>query len=383
MPDGIELIPIGRLQQVPSHSQEFSDRDLSQTQDAELSFGDLLDVINPLQHIPIVNTIYRALTGDEISTPARIIGGTLYGGPVGMVSSIVNGIAKEATGSDIGETLFAAVGLGEEPLAQSGGAQIAQQGAVAPQAPPFQQHQRASQTPTALLPDQIAGPAVQSADETTARRAEIGPAPAATAIGSQASTDVEPGHTPGNDDGNAAAILPDFGQSPDFDQSGDGLLTGAAALAAFLIDSGRVPATTATTTATATATATGTATQNSQPSAIAHPAAAPPAESFMALQQDSLRFTGTPRGNLLSDEQTSGLHRGQRQQQPYGAISAASASSIATSESASSLERTATESGAPSQTAAGAKDIALQMMQALEKYEALNKAALAKNNSSL
>src|SRR3546814_15608721 len=37
---------------------------------AGFSFGDFLDIINPIQHIPIVPTIYRAITGDT-SQPGR------------------------------------------------------------------------------------------------------------------------------------------------------------------------------------------------------------------------------------------------------------------------------------------------------------------------
>ena len=44
-----------------------------------LTFGDVLDVINPLQHIPVVSTIYRAITGDEISPGARVAGGARPG----------------------------------------------------------------------------------------------------------------------------------------------------------------------------------------------------------------------------------------------------------------------------------------------------------------
>ena len=48
-----------------------------------LSFSDLIDILNPLQHIPIINTVYRAITGDRESAMADVIGGTLYGGPIG------------------------------------------------------------------------------------------------------------------------------------------------------------------------------------------------------------------------------------------------------------------------------------------------------------
>src|SRR3974390_532892 len=44
------------------------------------SFKDLLDIVNPLQHVPIIGSIYRYLTGDEPSGGARVIGESLYGG---------------------------------------------------------------------------------------------------------------------------------------------------------------------------------------------------------------------------------------------------------------------------------------------------------------
>lgn len=71
------------------------------------SFWDFLDVINPLQHLPIVGTIYRAVTGDEIGTVARLAGGTLYGGPLGFGAAMVDVAAESATGGDVGEHMVA------------------------------------------------------------------------------------------------------------------------------------------------------------------------------------------------------------------------------------------------------------------------------------
>lgn len=73
------------------------------------SFADLLDVINPLQHIPGVSTIYQALSGDTLSTGAQIAGGALFGGPLGLIASIANAIVEEETGKNVGQNLFAAV----------------------------------------------------------------------------------------------------------------------------------------------------------------------------------------------------------------------------------------------------------------------------------
>jgi hypothetical protein len=53
-------------------------------------FDDLLDIVNPLQHLPIVSTIYRAITGDEISTGARIVGSGVYGGAIGVMSAVAD-----------------------------------------------------------------------------------------------------------------------------------------------------------------------------------------------------------------------------------------------------------------------------------------------------
>jgi len=68
-----------------------------------MSFLDIVDVINPLQHIPGVSTVYRDLTGDELSPAARVAGGTLYFGPIGLITSTINAVVESVTGEDIGE----------------------------------------------------------------------------------------------------------------------------------------------------------------------------------------------------------------------------------------------------------------------------------------
>ncbi len=54
------------------------------------TFGDIIDIVNPLQHIPVVSQIYRKLSGDTIAPAMEIAGGALYGGPLGAVISIVS-----------------------------------------------------------------------------------------------------------------------------------------------------------------------------------------------------------------------------------------------------------------------------------------------------
>ncbi len=90
---------------------------------ADFGFADLLDIINPLHHIPVVSTLYREMTGDEISAPARVLGGVLYGGGVGLVSSMVEVVASEAAGQDMDKAILAAL-IGDDrkdPAAQNAG----------------------------------------------------------------------------------------------------------------------------------------------------------------------------------------------------------------------------------------------------------------------
>jgi len=71
------------------------------------SFWDLVDIINPLQHIPVISTIYRSLTGDEIDHGAKIAGGALFGGPLGAASSVIDVAVSHSTGKDLGEHAMA------------------------------------------------------------------------------------------------------------------------------------------------------------------------------------------------------------------------------------------------------------------------------------
>lgn len=71
-------------------------------EDEGFTFFDFLDVINPLQHIPVVNTIYREMTGDEIKAPAKMIGSAILGGPVGLAVAMVDTAIEDSTGKDMG-----------------------------------------------------------------------------------------------------------------------------------------------------------------------------------------------------------------------------------------------------------------------------------------
>jgi hypothetical protein len=78
--------------------------------EGDFSFRDLLDTINPLQHIPVISTLYRAITGDEqIGNIPRLVGDALFGGPIGLFTGVIGVAVKEETGRDLGEHALALI----------------------------------------------------------------------------------------------------------------------------------------------------------------------------------------------------------------------------------------------------------------------------------
>ncbi len=153
---------------------------------SELSFNDLLDTVNPLQHIPVVSSIYRSLTGDTISPGARVAGGALYGGPIGLVASVFDAAVATITGADLGEHLIAGLtGDTAKPTA------VAE---AAPQTTAGDQPAASTTTPTASAPtpDRPKFAALDGSERTgsLAAPAATGARPAATAAPQSASQPV-------------------------------------------------------------------------------------------------------------------------------------------------------------------------------------------------
>lgn len=107
----------------------------------EFGFGDLVDMVNPLHHIPLVGTVYREITGDQIKPIGRIIGGGVFGGPLGAASGIVNVIAEEETGNDLAGNAFNMAFRGERPRFKTNAAQPEQR---------LEQAQRIAENPEPL-----------------------------------------------------------------------------------------------------------------------------------------------------------------------------------------------------------------------------------------
>jgi hypothetical protein len=75
--------------------------DTTKQKDDDFGFLDFLDMINPLQHIPIIGQAYRAITGDVIKPIAEVIGGGIFGGPVGAATGAASAMIEGQVGEDI------------------------------------------------------------------------------------------------------------------------------------------------------------------------------------------------------------------------------------------------------------------------------------------
>jgi hypothetical protein len=69
-------------------------------------FHHLLDVVNPLQHLPLIGTLYRAITGDHMGPVEKIMGDALYGGLWGAVSSVADVAFEGLTGKSVEDTVL-------------------------------------------------------------------------------------------------------------------------------------------------------------------------------------------------------------------------------------------------------------------------------------
>jgi len=78
----------------------------SSSNQGESFFHHLLDIVNPLQHLPVIGTIYRAITGEHIGSVEKIAGDTLYGGMWGAISSVADVAFEGITGKSFEDTVL-------------------------------------------------------------------------------------------------------------------------------------------------------------------------------------------------------------------------------------------------------------------------------------
>ena len=76
------------------------------------TFLDFLDIVNPLQHLPVVSSYYRKLTGDTIDPVPLIAGSTLFFGPIGGAISGTNLVLEQISGRNFNEHVMAFISDG-------------------------------------------------------------------------------------------------------------------------------------------------------------------------------------------------------------------------------------------------------------------------------
>ncbi|MBF0310273.1 MAG: hypothetical protein HQL56_12170 [Magnetococcales bacterium] len=67
----------------------------------QMGFADVLDMVNPLQHLPLISSIYQAGSGESIGGAARVVGGAFYGA---LTGSWMAGLGMAAADTVVQET---------------------------------------------------------------------------------------------------------------------------------------------------------------------------------------------------------------------------------------------------------------------------------------
>jgi hypothetical protein len=153
--------------------------------DGSFGFGDLLDIVNPLQHIPVVSAIYRRLTGDVPGNVAELAGDTLFGGPIGLGAGLLSLAFKEETGKEPGEMALGLLTGSSPAVTDPAAASAVAASSPAPAAEAAATAAHASDSPPAPA-------AVAAADDSVPSAAPVVPVTAA----SVSAAPVMPAHPP-------------------------------------------------------------------------------------------------------------------------------------------------------------------------------------------
>ena len=110
--------------------------------DEGFSFTDVLSMLNPLQYLPVLGSIYRASTGDTIPEAVRDVGSLVVsaftGGPIGVAIGAVTIALEKIAGIDpdqLAQTVLSGLGLISdkgEKAASGAAADTAAPGTAAP-----------------------------------------------------------------------------------------------------------------------------------------------------------------------------------------------------------------------------------------------------------
>ena len=101
-----------------SQGQDTLANAVPQNTNDQFGFGDLVDMVNSLHHIPVVGHVYREISGDTIKPISKIMGSAAFGGPLGVATALVDTVVIQETGQDMAGNAFdMAFGRKTEPTA--------------------------------------------------------------------------------------------------------------------------------------------------------------------------------------------------------------------------------------------------------------------------
>lgn len=86
----------GQIQALSTANASTSDS----ADDSNSLFGTLVDTLNPLQHIPIISSLYRSYSGDDENAFSHVVGNTIYGGPISGIAAVLSEVYNAISGSD-------------------------------------------------------------------------------------------------------------------------------------------------------------------------------------------------------------------------------------------------------------------------------------------
>lgn len=61
----------------------------------QITFRGFLESFNPLQHLPVIGSLYRDATGESAPIAARLAVGAVTGGPIGFLTTAAGILAEE------------------------------------------------------------------------------------------------------------------------------------------------------------------------------------------------------------------------------------------------------------------------------------------------
>ena len=106
---GFKQHPLGEKSSLSSTTQPEKNSTFKPFGADGFTFLDAIDIVNPLQHLPVIGPLYREITGDTLDPVSRVAGSTLFLGPFGTAISAVNVALEEFTGNDMGSLFIAMV----------------------------------------------------------------------------------------------------------------------------------------------------------------------------------------------------------------------------------------------------------------------------------